>query len=40
MSAAVRLLELLVRKPPGGGGHGCLSVVGVVCCQVEVYATG
>jgi len=20
-------------------GHGCLSVVNVVCCQVEVYAT-
>ena len=22
------------------GGHGCVSVVGVVCCQVEVSATG
>ena len=22
------------------GGHGCLSVVSVVCCQVEVCATG
>jgi len=22
------------------GGHGCLSVVSVVCCEVEVYATG
>ena len=22
------------------GGHGCLSLVGVVCCQVEVSATG
>ena len=22
------------------GGHGCLSVVNVVCCQVEVCATG
>ena len=22
------------------GGHGCLSVVGVVCCHVEVFATG
>ena len=22
-----------------GGGHGCLSVVIVVCCQVEVSAT-
>jgi hypothetical protein len=21
-------------------GHGCLSVVSVVCCQVDVYATG
>ena len=21
-------------------GHGCLSLVGVVCCQVEVSATG
>ena len=20
-------------------GHGCLSVVNAVCCQVEVYAT-
>jgi hypothetical protein len=28
----------------GGGksrlGHGCLSIVSVVCCQVEVSATG
>ena len=23
-----------------GRGHGCLSVVSVVCCQVEVSATG
>jgi len=22
------------------GGHGCLSVVSVVCCQVEVSASG
>jgi hypothetical protein len=22
------------------GGHGCLSVVNVVCCQVEVSVTG
>jgi hypothetical protein len=22
------------------GGHGCLSLVSVVCCQVEVCATG
>ena len=37
-SAAARLLRLWVRIPPGG--HGCLSVVSVVCCQVEVSATG
>ena len=35
---------LRVNKNPqqhvgGGGGHGCLSVVVVVCCQVEVSAT-
>jgi hypothetical protein len=36
-SAADRLLRLLVRIPPG---HGCFSVVSVVCCQVEVSATG
>jgi len=28
--------RLRVRIPPG---HGCLSVVSVVCCQVEVSAT-
>ena len=22
------------------GGHGCFSVASVVCCQVEVFATG
>ena len=22
------------------GGHGCLSVVSVVCCQIEVSASG
>jgi len=27
-------------NPKGGGGHGCLSVVSVVCCEVEVCATG
>jgi hypothetical protein len=27
----------LKKIPPG---HGCLSVVSVVCCQVEVSATG
>ena len=35
-SSAARLLRLWVRIPPG---HGCLSVVSVVCCQVEVSAT-
>jgi len=35
-SAAARLLGLWVRIPPG---HGRLSVVSVVCCQVEVSAT-
>ena len=37
-SAAARLLRLWVRNPTGG--HGCLYVVSVVCCQVEVSATG
>jgi hypothetical protein len=36
-SAAARLLGLRVRISPG---YGCLSVVSVVCCQVEVCATG
>jgi hypothetical protein len=35
--AAAHLLELRVRIPPG---HRCLSLVGVVCCQVEVSASG
>jgi hypothetical protein len=35
-SSAARLLGLWVRIPPG---HGCLSLVSVVCCQVEVSAT-
>ena len=35
-SAAARLLGLWVRIPPG---HECLSVVRVVCCQVEISAT-
>jgi len=35
-SAAARLLRSWVRIPPG---HGCLSVVSVVCSQVEVSAT-
>jgi hypothetical protein len=36
-SMVARLLGLWVRIPPG---HGCLSVVSVVCCQVEVFASG
>jgi hypothetical protein len=36
-SAAARLLGLWVRIRRG---HGCLSVVNVVCCQVEVSASG
>ena len=35
-STAVRLLRSWVRIPPG---HGCLSAVSVVSCQVEVSAT-
>ena len=35
-SAAARFLGLRVRIPPG---HGCL-FLSVVCCQVEVSATG
>jgi len=35
--AATRLLRLWVRMPLG---HGCLSVVSIVCCQVEVSASG
>ena len=35
-SATARLLRSWVRIPRG---HGCLSVVSVVCCQVEVSAT-
>ena len=36
-SAPARLLVLRVRMPPG---HGCLPLVNVVCCQVEVSVTG
>jgi hypothetical protein len=36
-SAAAPMLRLRVRIPPG---HGCLSFVSVVCCQVEVSASG
>jgi hypothetical protein len=35
VAAAARLLKLWVRIPPW---HECLSVVSVVCCQVEVSA--
>jgi len=37
-SGALRLLALWVRIPPGG--WMCVSLVSVVCCQVEVSATG
>jgi len=36
-SEAARLLRSWVRIP--SGEHGCLSVVSVVCCQVEVSGT-
>jgi hypothetical protein len=36
MSMAAHLLRSLVRIPPG---HGCLSVMSVMCCQVEFSAT-
>ena len=36
-SAAARLLGLWFRIPPE---HRCLSLVSVVCCQLEVFATG
>ena len=35
-SSVARLLRLWVRIPPG---HGCLSVVSVMCCQVDASAT-
>jgi hypothetical protein len=35
-SSAARMLRLWVRIPPR---QGCLSVLSVVCCQVEVSAT-
>jgi hypothetical protein len=37
-SAAACLLGLLVRNPRGG--HEFVSLVSVVCCQVEACATG
>jgi hypothetical protein len=36
-SMAARLLGLWVQIPPG---HGCLSLASVVCCQVEISASG
>ena len=36
-SAAAPLLRQWVRIPPG---HGWFSVVSIMCCQVEVSATG
>ena len=33
-----RLLSGIAGSNPAGG-HGCLSLVSVVCCQVEVSAT-
>jgi hypothetical protein len=42
-SAFSRALAGIVGSNPAaaaGGGHGCLSLVSVVCCQVEVSATG
>ena len=39
-SSAARLLRLWVRIPPGAWMFVCLPVVSVVCCQVEVSATG
>jgi hypothetical protein len=33
------ILFLSWDRIPRGGGHGYLSVVSVVCCQVEVFAT-
>jgi hypothetical protein len=36
-SAAARLLGFRVRIPPG---HGCLSLLSVLCFQVEVFALG
>jgi hypothetical protein len=34
-----RLLAGIVGSNPAAG-HGCLSLLSVVCCQVEVYASG
>ena len=37
-SAAILLLGLRVRIPPGG--HGYVSLVYLVCCQVVVFTSG
>ena len=39
-SSAARLLKLCVRIPSGAWMFVCLSDVSVMCCQVEVSATG
>jgi len=33
------LVGITGSDPARGGGHGCLSVVSVVCCRVEVSET-
>jgi len=38
--AAACLVGLRVRIPPGEGEDGCLFLVYVVCCQIEVSAKG
>jgi hypothetical protein len=40
VSGVVRLLKLRVRIPSGSWMSVCLSVVSVVCCQVEVSVSG
>ena len=41
-SVCCRLIAGVAGPDPakGGGGYGCLSFVSVVCCQVEVSASG
>jgi hypothetical protein len=34
-----RLVDRIAGSKPAGG-HGCLSLMTVVCCQVEVSASG
>ena len=38
LAEAVGFLRVNKKNPQHVGGHGCLSVVIVVCCQVEVSA--